>query len=79
MMPIKMTEAEYDRMVARIAQLEAALREIVEGKSSSGYAIDAQARARSALETDCQHGQVMQNGCPHCERKIGHKLESDDE
>lgn len=27
---------------------------------------------------DCGHGQVVQNGCPACERKVGYPLEDDD-
>lgn len=41
--------SEYDSAQARIAQLEAALREIACGHTAMGWAVDGQAVARKAL------------------------------
>jgi hypothetical protein len=41
----------------------------------AGYLADV--KALEDFVKDCGHGQVVQNGCPQCERKIGHKLEDD--
>jgi len=77
----------------RITELEAALREIAALKvgpgmigplfsagMSAGFSaarLIAEHGLGAQSDRDCGHGQVVQNGCPCCEKKIGYPLEDD--